>query len=146
MGHAYKFFAPDPGPSHLVQYDLELADGTHRKGTFPDRHEHWPRLLYHRHFMLSEFIATVAPQLPTDASLNPPSTMPPAVQHEYAKQQAYAQSYANHLLHTSGARRVTLQLRRHMLPSPEEVLKGTPLDHPESYIDRPLGTFTGEHL
>jgi hypothetical protein len=55
LNHGYFFFAPDPGPNHLVRYELEFADG--RKplvGEFPDRHEQWPRLLYHRHFMLAE--------------------------------------------------------------------------------------------
>src|SRR5262245_49379353 len=37
LDHAYKFFAPDPGPSHLIRYDVELADGSHKKGEFPRR-------------------------------------------------------------------------------------------------------------
>lgn len=55
LNHGYFFFAPNPGPNHLVRYELEFADG--RKpvvGQFPDRTQQWPRLLYHRHFMLSE--------------------------------------------------------------------------------------------
>ena len=27
LNHGYKFFAPDPGPSHLVRYELTMADG-----------------------------------------------------------------------------------------------------------------------
>lgn len=60
LDHAYKFFAPNPGDSHLIRYDLYFADGTkkiHQEDQiFPDRTRHWPRLLYHRHFMLTEFI------------------------------------------------------------------------------------------
>jgi hypothetical protein len=60
LDHSYKFFAPNPGDSHLLRYDLYFADGTSRVGRddqiLPDRHGHWPRLLYHRHFMLTEFI------------------------------------------------------------------------------------------
>ena len=27
LDHGYAFFAPDPGPSHLVRYELEFDDG-----------------------------------------------------------------------------------------------------------------------
>jgi hypothetical protein len=56
LGHGYRFFAPDPGPSHLVVYRGVRSDGTRFEGHFPDREKHWPRLLYHRWFMLSETI------------------------------------------------------------------------------------------
>ena len=61
LDHSYKFFAPDPGPSHLVRYDLEFTDGTHRGSAFPSLTDEWPRLFYHRHFMLSEFINLAPP-------------------------------------------------------------------------------------
>src|SRR3954470_18484166 len=55
LTNGYRFFAPEPGPSHLVRYEATLDDGTLRTGVFPDKQEHVPRLLYHRYFMLSEF-------------------------------------------------------------------------------------------
>src|SRR5258708_28220683 len=54
LNHGYRFFAPDPGPSHLVRYHLEFSDGSKRDGQFPNLDEERPRLLYHRYFMLSE--------------------------------------------------------------------------------------------
>jgi hypothetical protein len=48
LDHGYFFFAPNPGPSHLVGIRDQSV-------LFPDRKEQWPRLLYHRYFMLSEF-------------------------------------------------------------------------------------------
>src|SRR5262245_32283171 len=55
LEHGYAFFAPDPGPSHLVEYQVDFDDGRPSiAGTFPNLKEHRPRLLYHRHFMLSE--------------------------------------------------------------------------------------------
>lgn len=56
MGHGYRFFAPNPSDSHLVQYKITKNDGTQVEGVFPDRDDVWPRLLYHRWFMLSETI------------------------------------------------------------------------------------------
>ncbi len=56
LDHGYRFFAPEPGPSHIVEYEVFRADGSSVKGHFPDRDQHWPRLLYHRWFMLSETV------------------------------------------------------------------------------------------
>ncbi len=56
LGHGYRFFGPDPGPGHLLVYRLTTKDGKIVEGQFPDRQEHWPRLLYHRWFMLSESV------------------------------------------------------------------------------------------
>jgi hypothetical protein len=56
LGHGYRFFGPDPGPSHLLIYKIKTSDGKLIEGKFPDRTRHWPRLLYHRWFMLSETI------------------------------------------------------------------------------------------
>src|SRR5690606_19016421 len=56
LNHGYRFCAPEPGPSHLVRYELETSTGETIEGRFPDVDHHWPRLLYHRHFMVSEMI------------------------------------------------------------------------------------------
>jgi len=61
INHGYFFFAPNPGPGHLIQCSFAPPDGVvpteepSRKQMLPDRNEHWPRLLYHRYLMLSEF-------------------------------------------------------------------------------------------
>ena len=61
LDHGYFFFAPNPGPSHLVALQESSSSLTTPKSLksdafiFPDRKEQWPRLLYHRYFMLSEF-------------------------------------------------------------------------------------------
>ena len=54
LGHGYRFFGPDPGPGHLLVYEGQRSDGSRFEGVFPDSSAHWPRLLYHRWFMLSE--------------------------------------------------------------------------------------------
>jgi hypothetical protein len=56
LGHGYRFFAPDPSPSHLLVYKLHQPDGSITEHQFPDTQVNWPRLLYHRWFMLSETI------------------------------------------------------------------------------------------
>ena len=51
LGHGYRFFAPDPGPTHRLLYRGVRTDGTEFSGHFPDRDNNWPRLLYHRWLM-----------------------------------------------------------------------------------------------
>lgn len=55
MNQGHSFFAPDVGPGHLIRYQLLDQSGREiEKGEFPSRKEHWPRLLYHRYFMLAD--------------------------------------------------------------------------------------------
>ncbi len=123
LDHGYRFFAPEPGPSHLIRYELEMADGTSQEGVLPNLDEHWPRLLYHRHFMLTEFVNNL-------------SGMRPEVE------RAYVRSYARHLMYKSGATRVRLYLRRHQIPEPQQILEGMSPTDPRFYEERVLGTFS----
>ena len=55
MNQGHSFFAPDVGPGHLIRYQLLDQSGHEiEQGDFPSRKEHWPRLLYHRYFMLAD--------------------------------------------------------------------------------------------
>lgn len=133
LNHGYKFFGPDPGPSHLVRYVVELPDGKRLEQTFPDHKLHWPRLFYHRHFMLSEFIVALAG--PYDERFDwEGQPLSPG-------QEAYIASYGHHLLAKYGAKRVTLYLVEHRLPSPQEVLDGMRLNDSRLYRSRKLGSF-----
>ena len=59
IDRGYAFFAPDPGPSHLIQVAITNPDGQRIERRYPDLDQQWPRLLYHRHFMLSEFLQEI---------------------------------------------------------------------------------------
>nr|WP_271957286.1 hypothetical protein [Rubripirellula sp.] len=59
IDRGYAFFAPDPGPSHLIQAAITNPQGKRIERMYPDRDQQWPRLLYHRHFMLSEFMEEI---------------------------------------------------------------------------------------
>jgi hypothetical protein len=54
INHGYHFFAPEPGPGHLIHYQLTDDAGRVTEGEFPSKSDNWPRLLYHRYFMLAE--------------------------------------------------------------------------------------------
>lgn len=128
LGHGYRFFAPDPGPGHSIRWTATLADGTSRSGTIPDSASDWPRLLYHRRFMLPEKLAGLVP-LP-DA---------PAELRDEAKRewQPLVKDIAAHLLRREQAAKVALVLVEHYLPTPEEVMEGRGGDD----VVTPLGTY-----
>lgn len=124
LGNGYRFFAPEPGPSHLVRYEFVRADGEKGSGVFPDLKTEWPRLRYHRHFMLSEFLNSLdAPGAPA------------------ALVEAYAESYARHLAHEHQAREVSLYMRRHRLPTMAEVRGGMKLTDASLYEEKLIGKF-----
>ena len=121
LNHGYKFFAPDPGrSSRLIRYELELPDGTTVEGIFPDRERYWPRLRYHRHFMLSEKSQLFPDEL--------------------------VRNYARHLLTRYGAKRVTLYTRKHNILTPVEVRTGKDPESAATYEETLWGSFTAEEL
>jgi hypothetical protein len=120
LNHGYHYFAPEPGNSTLVAYVLEMPDGRRETGKIPNRGI-WPRLLYHRHFMLTEFLAS------SDG-------FPPAVRTELV------QAMARELCREHGARRVTLSKVTHRLPTMEWIRAGGTLN--DNYTEEPLGTFS----
>lgn len=59
LDHGYAFFAPDPGPSHLIAATVTPMGGDVSELLYPDLGDQWPRLMYHRHFMLAEFLNNI---------------------------------------------------------------------------------------
>lgn len=148
LNHGYAFFAPDPGPSHLVHYELEFDDGrAAEKGVFPDLNRQRPRLLYHRHFMLSEqltanFVPAEPPPKPANADAVPEERLAYLAELESwtRRRQVYEaqwRSFEAHLLATHGARRVTLTRIEHLLITPYDRLRGRDLRDPELYVPLP---------
>ena len=155
LDHGYFFFAPEAGPSHLVDYKLEFADGTPPvEGRFPNLATERPRLLYHRYFMLSEALnaSFVPPETPPEPS-PPPLTAGPAERSRYQNERsAYAKaasdwqrrrkqyeamrtSIEDHLRAASGADRVTLTRVQHRLPLPDDFdALGRKLNDADSYV------------
>jgi hypothetical protein len=128
LGHGYRFFAPDPGPGHSIQWTMQLADGSTLKGSIPDRDADWPRLLYHRRFMISEKIAAVVP---------PPDAPDEVRQRSRGDWQPLVKDVAGQLLSRHGGSQVTLHMTEHYLPTPEEVIRG---EQGEDVVT-PLGTY-----
>lgn len=128
LGHGYRFFAPNPGPGHSIQWTMRMADGSTRRGSIPDRDADWPRLLYHRRFMISEKIAAFVP---------PPDAPEEVRRQGRAEWQPLVKDVAGHLLHRHGGSQVTLQMTEHYLPAPEEVIRS----EQGTDVVTPLGTY-----
>ncbi len=90
----------------MIRYEIISADGSRHEGLFPDRAHHQPRLLYHRYFMLTEFVNTLG-SMDTPVRLN-----------------AYAKAYAEHLADEYDATSVKLFMQRHYVPRMKEVREG----------------------
>jgi hypothetical protein len=118
INQGYKFFAPEPAPSTLLDFEAKRSAGTSIRGRLPDRSLE-PRLLYHRHLLLTEHIAIA----PLDA------------------QQSWYKSYARHLCHKYGAKRVSLTRLTHYPPPMEMVRNGTRLDDSLTYEEMFVGDF-----
>lgn len=161
LNHGYSFFAPDVGPSRLVRYKIEFADGREPLvGVFPNLATEKPRLLYHRHFMLSEALSNrFAPPDPPPEPTPPPLTASVAerafygaVKDEFARSlaawqqqrrqyEAMRDSIEQHLLARYGGSKVTLTRVEHIQARPLEVQHlRRQLDDPASYIDLPETT------
>ena len=165
LDHGYQFFAPDPGPTHLVEYEVVKPDGEKVTGVFPDRNDDFPRLLYHRWFMLSESMYTWSIDIPTQQQFeqdkqqyetNVKQLMDEGKvtearqmendwqamvgQMEFAKKMGnklYTR-VARYLLEKHGGEQVTLYTVERLLPGPIEINAGLDLDDP-MFMDFPGG-------
>jgi hypothetical protein len=119
LNHGFHYFAPEPGSSNLVSWTVTRDDGSTLAGRFPN-FEMTPRLLYHRHFMLSEVLGNSDPQL----------------------QSEIARGSARNLLREHNAAQVSLSTIRHDLSSMVRVRVGGQLTDSDLYTEQPLGSFT----
>ncbi len=138
LSHGYFFFAPEPGPSHLMECRLTMPDQQQVSLTFPDKHKQWPRLLYHRHFMLSEFLHQLH-WPPVDAEVV--GSDPQLAREWQGQRQVFEQvrsSYSQHVVAKFGAQSVAIERVEHRLPSDDEVFRQRiPLDSPSLYVTLP---------
>lgn len=124
LNHGYFFFAPEPGPSHLIECGLTLEDGDRATLRFPDRQAQWPRLLYHRHFMMAENLHQLwAPPLDPQIAGDIDPGLLNDWQADRRRFEMVRDSMIDHVSHRYGATDVTVDRVEHRLPSDDEVLR-----------------------
>ena len=115
LGQGYAFFAPEPPQGSLLRYRATFEDGsTPIVGTLPDVSHRFPRLWFHRHFMLAD-------QLHSDFVLHPQGSLPPEAQSAFEKgRHRYdlkKQAFAAHLKAVYGAETVEIsRVTHHVRP------------------------------
>jgi hypothetical protein len=137
LNHGYAFFAPNPGPSHLVRARIEFDDGRGPiEETFPNLDQQWPRLLYHRHFMLSEQLTAQyqPPQLPPEISQSP--ELAERWQTARRMYELKLRSFKEHLQSKYNAPHVTLTRVQHRMIDVFEVgEQHKKIDAPDTFYD-----------
>ena len=119
LNQGYNFFAPEPIPSTLLEFEVEKVDGTVERGRIDNRSIQ-PRLLYHRHLLLTEHLAIA----PVDL------------------QQNWYLSYAQHLCHKYHGAHIHLKRLTHYPWPMENIRNGARLDDRTSYDETDLGVFS----
>ena len=164
LGHGYRFFGPDPGPSHILYFNGTKDDGTVVQGVFPDRKNHSPRLLYHRWFMLSETLfneSTLTRSFQEEQQLKlayeqqiqqlSPATQSSLIAQLRAERDAelamnaenrkrlagLAEAIGSYIRQEFECKSVELSFRERVIPTPEEIQAGAKLDDP-AFLSPPI--------
>lgn len=156
LGHGYRFFGPDPGPSHILEYRITYKHDPENQliGRFPDRDQHWPRLLYHRWFMLSEtvyrecsslpepgdhrqWLASITQEIEVCRQQGELPSMRQLIDQRDSRQTQYqlatrrrnelVKAVAGHLLRRHSGDRIELYLVQRLIPRPVDVQSGVRL-------------------
>ncbi len=132
MNHGYFFFAPNPGPGHLIQCSSNTSPLSTTEATsenpnnsfrLPNRDENWPRLLYHRYFMLSEFYASRFAPVQVSAELKKDVEF---MQRWASEKDLYDQiqsSIVSSLKHSRNKENIEIRRVERLLPDSQQVLK-----------------------
>ena len=114
LNHGYHYFAPDPGNSTIVRFVAELPNGRSQIGQVPDRNELWPRLFYHRHLLLTEYLGSLPPG-------------------SHQLRDAVLESYALVIAEKNNAAQVQISQVTHRAIEPERIMVGGAINDPETY-------------
>jgi hypothetical protein len=108
QGYAYRYYAPEPGPTPVVTASIRFADGRQEVAVRLPARGTLPRLRYQRQLALANHLMSdfaEARRITGDGSRS-----------------AYAQSYARHLARShAGCASVTLYGQVHLIPDPRQV-------------------------
>jgi len=122
LNHGYSFFAPEPGPSYVIEYEVRRKDGSVERGRLPDIEKHRPRLMYHRYFMLAtqNFGLMMDAEARGKITADSTNTLARAIAREVTRR--YEGEYG------------VLRLLTHRLLWPEEVLAGKSPSAPDTFL------------
>lgn len=149
IDRGYAFFAPNPGPSHLIQVAISDGDGSKQEIMYPDLKRQWPRLLYHRHFMLTESLYDMyRPPVPELESAVGDAEELEFWRRERARYEGFRDSMLRHLQHVNPDQDVAIRRIEHRVPDLVQYREQpVSLTHPDSYrvlLDQPVEVVPGD--
>jgi len=118
LNHGYHYFAPDPGASTLIAWEIPREGDVPLAGRFPEVTIR-PRLMYHRYFMLAENVWAFDEEI----------------------QQEMLKAYAQQVARQFGSDRISISRVRHEPSSIVRLQAGGRLDDPETFQKELLGEF-----
>lgn len=138
LNHGYAFFAPNPGPSHLIRVTTEPSGGGKQESIYPDLSVQWPRLLYHRHFMLSEFLNNTFQPSEPPAEISQVDWLRARWELDRARYDAILDSMQSHLAVKAGVMKDSVVLHRlehQLLGLPEFLEDPRRINEPSLMVD-----------
>ncbi len=136
LDHGYFFFAPNPGPGHLLRVSasedpIPVSNSVSRQPPnpqldteiFPDRNQQWPRLLYHRYFMFSEFYYSRYAPVELTKELAADPTFQARWSQDRRVYTSLQQSIIGRTKHRMGKTFVNLERLERALPDRESILR-----------------------
>lgn len=149
LNHGYYFFAPNPGPAHLVvcvfkdgKEPLPISGEMVNEATkadrivYPDKTQQKPRLLYHRYFMFTEFYNTLF--TPQDLPNNQFEPVPAEVLRSRELYAALRNSLHHYFEVRYPNRPFEIYRVEHGLPTAQDYFEGhMKLDDPRLYTELP---------
>lgn len=119
LNHGYHYFAPNPGSSSLLEFSTRPENDIPPMVRIPDPEDYFPRLRYHRFFMLSENVWAFGEE----------------------PQRQFIEAYARHFAKRLNSTTVDVTAVSHDPAPMSRIVAGGDLVHPSSYFREPLATF-----
>ncbi|MEP3481815.1 MAG: hypothetical protein ABJZ55_21410 [Fuerstiella sp.] len=119
LNHGYHYFAPNPGSSSLLEFETTTGNDVPQLERIPDPDSYFPRLRYHRFFMLAENVWSFG----GDA------------------QKEFIEAYARHFAKKMNSDSISVTTVSHEPAAMRRIMAGGDLKHPTSYFRDPLAEF-----
>lgn len=132
LNRGYAFFAPDPGPSHLFQIArLNEENLPEEEWLYPSLDHQWPRLSYHRHFMLAEYLNRI--HRPVDFPEGLDQSIIADLQLERRRYEHVRRSMIEKMRKELSHENIALRRIEHALLLPQDYLSGIQIDDRRTY-------------
>lgn len=119
LNHGYHYFAPNPGASSLLEFEAATGNDVPQLERIPNPDEYFPRLRYHRFFMLAENVWSFGGEA----------------------QKEFIEAYARHFAEKMDADSISVIAVSHDPAPMRRIMAGGDLTHPTSYLREPLADF-----